>query len=140
MIKSVVLILLILTSCSSEKKNLISINKSEKNAVIKYADLEIIYNYFLKKNEKAIKLLEKKKQIKNEKNKMFEIEKEIEKIKSGILRQINTAVKKVALEKKYDFIFNKNDTLLYGKKNKDVTNEIIEKIHFLQRRSSPITR
>jgi len=162
-IRALILIFILLFfSCSYIKKGT---KTAEDQLVIRYMNLNSIYNFMVNRDRDALKIkrerekiLERLNDIKhqiiiikskndkllkeyNQKNKdLKEIELKGELYKKKILSQINISVKKVANRIKADYIFNIGDEVIFSRKKYDVTEEIIREIIRLEKRTAPVSR
>ena len=117
-----------------------------------------VYNYMVRNNKIAYDLQQKKKRFLRElqkcdnsnskkqssctylKIKLKHITSKELFIKRKLLTQINAALKNLARNHKFDFIFNIGNELIYGKKKYDMTEKVIRNIMQIKKRSAPYVR
>jgi len=152
---SLIILIILLFSCSS-------INKKDNlnfQCRIRYVNIEAVYVFFLNKNPESNIIIKQKTDLvhdikkmrsmktgdisstlKNKFKAMENIERQIEQIKSGILKKINRALKITAKEFNADIILNSSNQVLYGNDNLDITEEVIREIIRTDKRSAPVSR
>jgi len=159
---NLIIIITLLAGCSSAGKKKIT----EKNNIeIRYINLRLVYDTFLKKNSdyrllkhsrddliSKIKTIEeelftytenKRKKIeeyKIKKKELIELEKRISFFKSRILSRINRAIRVVADEMNVDYVLSIGDEVIYAKRRYDISEDVIRTIVKMEHRTSPVSR
>ena len=142
---------IVIISCSANSFN------NSNNYVIKYINLNAIYEYIYNNSNEAQDLKRKidslnKKIYDTENSKASGLESELnyyreemiklkeqeKQLKSGFYSKIKSAVDNIADKHNADFIFNLSDGLLYSKSEYDITEEIIKELKSIDERTSPI--
>jgi Skp family chaperone for outer membrane proteins len=136
-----------------------------REIVVRYMNLKATYAFVLNRNRDAVEV---KKQIDGKIARMKELERELDNpatdhvalleeyrklrgeldalrsksrsFKAKFLNQINRAVKNIAVKIKADLILNIGEELIYGKKEFDVTEDIMREILRLDERQLPEAR
>ncbi|MCL2155498.1 MAG: OmpH family outer membrane protein [Leptospirales bacterium] len=148
------ILLMTITSCSMS--NLVNSNNSN-NYVIKYINLNAIYEYIYNNSNEAQEIKRKidslNKKISDVENsklsgseselnyyreEMVKLKEQERQMKSGFYSRIKSAVDSVADKHNADFVFNLSDGLLYSKSEYDITDEIIKELKSIDERTSPI--
>jgi Skp family chaperone for outer membrane proteins len=152
----IILLLPFIIQCSS-----VPFGKSSPSTVIRYVNIKAVYDHVLKidselieKSKKRETLLDKKKSLAasagSSKNKE-EVEAEIkliddelsflaineDEVKLRIYKKISTAVRDIARRRKIDMVLNMGDSLIYAKKEFDITEDIIDEIKHSEDQADP---
>ena len=146
------ILLICITSCSMR-----DFVNSNNNYVVKYINLNAIYEYIYNNSNEAqelkrkIDLLNKKtydiensessgseSELNYYREEMIKLKEQERQMKSGFYSKIKSAVDSVADKHNADFIFNLSDGLLYSKSEYDITDEIIKELKSINERTSPV--
>ncbi len=156
-----ILLLVVLAGCGK------AMTPGEREVRIRYVNMGIIFEYMVRTDLEAQKITRQReeltamaarveKEIREagdapgrrvmEKN-LAEARADLEKLRSSeelhkqrLLNEINRAMDLVASRLQVDYIFNTGDSLVYFKKDFDVTELVIREIIALKKRNAPVSR
>jgi len=145
------ILLIAITSCSMS--DLVNSN----NHVIKYINLNAVYEYVYNNSNEAQELKRKidslnkkindiesselsgsESELNYYREEMIILKEQERQMKSGFYSKIKSAVDSIADKHNADFIFNLSDGLLYSKSEYDITDEIIKELKSINERTSPV--
>jgi len=148
---SVVLFFSTVVSCSSLNNN------SSNEYVIRYINLNVIYEYVYSNSNEAQDLKRKIDSLNERidkieiseagasgteliyyKSELVKLKDSEKKLKSEFYSRIKTALNNIAVKYKADFILNSGEGVVYSRPSYDITYEVIKELKSLEARTSPI--
>ena len=142
--------------CSS-----VPFEKNEPSSVIRYVNMKVVYEHVLRSDREIIEnskkreaLLEKKKLLVSSAGSLKDddkvkaeiqlIDKELsllaidaDEVKLRVYKKISAAVRDISRRRNIDMVFNIGDSLVYAKKDFDITDDIIDEINHREDQADP---
>ena len=155
--------ILLFTSCTSLFGDMKVV--TAEGMVIRYANIQVVYESMRSKSERAQKIIVQKKEVygrmetiqqalildngnkkalieemSNLRKRYDSLLEEEAKIKEEIYKKIDKALSSLAKESGIDFIFNMGEGVVFGAAKYDVTEDLLREIIKIDRRSDPSLR